>query len=1226
MEWLLEDLLRVEENMGLLWGQLTHALACRYCGSSCLQSPGNVMTVLLFIVWQIRRWWQLGRLKQVHPWCYGDMKQGKGLPFWYHMAYLGHLWKQKSEVEEEEEKEQEEEEEEEKASLDPLKPCSPPKEALTGASAEPSYGSEGLPKVTGIPEQILMQPSSPFRPFPTFQILTNLPVRHKIASGSHQQHRKSQLFWGLPFLHSESLEAIFLSSGPSSLKLSVCPSVFFNKLTFLPRSNLLLPQYHSPTQFPTHEAHTMEDMEGMALSPQLHPSPSSPPVPSLHLHLKPLPVDHKQVLSGTEAPTQWLTQHREVSWVSKGKTLHSQPEFQRPRPSKLFSASEAWWELPWDPSLHQHNPDSPSASLLYPASLLGILTRFEAPWKTTGQNEDPTASEQAMPTPSLTPASLSELQRVSPTEGLSGSKVLWETAGQKENHQISAPSNVSPCQHLVPMTESQGTSPLGDRPRYKTKWGTIGHKESPQASEPPMSPPCQSPASLSEQRKISYEGLLIPKDFGGTQKHKENPQASKSLMPAPCPPLDSLTEHQGESSLEDLSGYEPQWVFRENSGICQALGTPALDPNPGLYGTSLTCVPSGSKTPQKGTQNRESWGVSADPVLSDSLPSASPLESLVMCPKRILPESKALWKTMGQRENLWASDSPDPAHSTGLAPFREQHIINPVGGLTKPEATRKDTKHSRSSWASKPPSMALSPPPAFMLEPQKISRLGVLFNSKARCMDINKRQKCWASKLPACSLPQVLHGTSPLGVLPDYEPIRGNMEKKENCSAPVFPGWSLSPSPNSVSKSHISEPFGDQCNCKPEGKASAEQTKNCWATELPAPGSLSAPLPEPHTDLQCVWRWAQQREVPQGSSPPKVNPLQPIPWLPTLTEVVQIVPTHSGLPKGEMFPGSKTEAPLSQREAVSEVLTNPGSHAWQWSKELKLRLKTLQQSPASRFPGSSQLLCSSPALSSTTPDSCPQKQIYLPNLCPSSSSFHPPKVQSTVSQSTVSKPIQVSYCNHSQSPSQPQLGGSGRVRQGPQREENIKGKTAQGPSQGLCVHTEAGDIHSGPGEPSNPDILVSGKKQNKASALSSAKKGKNTRKPKADHRAGNAGLGSSTVTKKSHSTQAQRLVETPVSRLSKKCQHRNQSSQHSSLPQQLLPKTSGPHDQPGKELKAGDILNPHHYKHCPWAYTKNHLSSPISQARLSRGLLQRVLAKFLDNSGPLLTKSSQKKA
>lgn len=71
MEWLLEDLFGAEGAMGLLWGQLAHVLACRYCGSSCLQSPGNLVILFLFMVWQIRRWWQL------QPWYSGDMMQGK---------------------------------------------------------------------------------------------------------------------------------------------------------------------------------------------------------------------------------------------------------------------------------------------------------------------------------------------------------------------------------------------------------------------------------------------------------------------------------------------------------------------------------------------------------------------------------------------------------------------------------------------------------------------------------------------------------------------------------------------------------------------------------------------------------------------------------------------------------------------------------------------------------------------------------------------------------------------------------------------------------------------------------------------------------------------------------------------------------------------------------------------------------------------------------------------
>uniref|UniRef100_A0A8C9CKJ4 Uncharacterized protein n=1 Tax=Phocoena sinus TaxID=42100 RepID=A0A8C9CKJ4_PHOSS len=77
MEWLPEGLLGAEGDVGLLWGQLTHALACRHCGSSCLLSPGNLVTLFLFVVWQIQRWWQLGRWRQLQPWYSGDKMQGK---------------------------------------------------------------------------------------------------------------------------------------------------------------------------------------------------------------------------------------------------------------------------------------------------------------------------------------------------------------------------------------------------------------------------------------------------------------------------------------------------------------------------------------------------------------------------------------------------------------------------------------------------------------------------------------------------------------------------------------------------------------------------------------------------------------------------------------------------------------------------------------------------------------------------------------------------------------------------------------------------------------------------------------------------------------------------------------------------------------------------------------------------------------------------------------------
>ncbi|ELW70283.1 uncharacterized protein C9orf131 homolog [Tupaia chinensis] len=1220
MEWLLKDLLKAEWDMGLLWGQLTHALACKHCGSNCLQSPGNLVTLFLFMVWQIRRWWQLGRWQQLQPWCSGTMMQCKGLPLLYHVAFLDCLWKQKSEEEEEEGEEEEEEGEEgeeEEASLDPLKSCSPEEapieEQANTAPSQPSSCSKGLLKATGTQKPVFMQPPNPSRSFPTFQILTNLPVRHKIVPGSHLKQPKSQLFCGLPSLHSESLEAIFMSSdGPSSLKLSVCPSVFFNKLAFLHRSNLLPSQYYCPTQFPTHEVHTKENLKDIASNPQLILPPASPPVPSV-IHHKPLPVDHKGVLSGTEACTQELKQQKEVPGVSEEQALHPQPELQRTRPSELFSST--WQEVLWDSSLQQHNPDSHSASLLYSSSAIGVLNRSKSPQRTMGQNKDPKAYESAMPAPIPIPASLPELQGVSPivspVRGLSESKALWETTRQRENPHISELPILAPCQSLGPMTEPQEISVLRVLPGYETQCRSIEHKEIPQASESPVPAPCQFPASLSESPKVSSEGRLsVPKNLWKTTRCKENPQVSNRqyLMPAPCSLMDSWPEFQGESPLEDPYGHKVQRGCGENSGNPCAFETSGLDLNLGLYGIHPACVPSGSQTPGKGMQRRETLWVCADPDSSLSLPTASLLKSPVMSPQGVLSESKCLWETKRQRDTSWDPCSPDSAQSVLQAPIIEPHRINTVEGLSRSEAMWKNTDHSRNSWASEPPFLAPSPLSTFVLEHLRVSPM----DAEARCGDIKRQNNPQAPEVSACSLLQDLHEADSLGVQSDSESVGEYTEQTENCCVPVSPVWDSSPSPNSVSKCYIGEPFEDQYNCKTD-REPMELRDKCWATELPAPSSLSAP-PEPCANPEFVWRNVQQREVPQGPSP-LADPRQPITWSSTLAEVLKSEPTQPGQAKGELSLGAMTEeAPTSQGETIPEVLHHPGIQGWHWSRELELRLKKLQQCPASRSPDLSSTNLDSRGLSS-----CPsQKTQSLLNLCPRASSCHPPKVQNAVSQ-----PAQAPHC-HNSSSSHSQPLESGKSKQGSQREQRMKEKMkAQVPSQEPYIHMEAGDNCPGLGESVNPKVLVSGKRQHKASTLCSAKKKENLRKVKAGECGeGNAKLGSSTVTKKSHPAQAQRTTEAPVSRLFQRSQHKGQSSQHTALPHQVLPKVLGAQDLEGARLAAGDILSPYHCKHCPWANMQKRISSPTTQGSLTKGL-QRVLAKFLGTHRPLPTKSSQ---
>ncbi|XP_055283671.1 uncharacterized protein C9orf131 homolog [Moschus berezovskii] len=1063
MEWLPEDLRGSEGVLGLLWNQLTYALACRHCGSSCLQSPGNLITLFLFMVWQIQRWWQLGRWRQLQPWYSGNKMRGKGLPLLYHVAFLDCLWKQKSE-------------EEEEAFLDPLKTCSLPKEApigeqVTTAPSQPSCNSEGLHKAAGTLEQGLMQTPNPPRCFPTFQILTNLPVRHTTASGSCPQERKSQFFWGLPSLHSESLEAVFLSSGGlSPLKLSVSPSVFFNKLAFLPGSPvLLLPRYCFPTPLPTQEAHTTEDLERMASDPQQSPSPSSPPVPSLPLHLNPFPMDHKRVLSDTEANTQ-----------------------------------------------------------------------------------------------------------------------------------------------------SQGTSTLGVPPADKTQWGTTGHKESTQAFQPPMPALCQPSDPLSEAQEVSPEGgPSATKDFWGSLGHRVNPMASGSPVSALCPPPHPPPELLGGRLLGESSGYEPQWIYRENSTKPWASEPPAFDLDPGLHETRSTCVTSESETPRKGMESKENLWVSADPVSPPSFPSAS-LDSTGTGVQALLSDSNALRGAVRQRDNLWTSESPAPGHSLSLAPVLDHHRISPVGGLTGSETAWKDTDHSRNSWAFESPSLAFGTPPVLVLDSLRASPMGVPFESEARCGDLGGRKDSWTSELPDCSLPQDPHGASSLGVQPDSEPISGDGEQKEICWVPASPVWGSSPLPNSMSKSHMSEPIGDKHDYKPEGET-VKHTENCRTTELPATTPrFSALLPDPHIDLEFVRRNMQHlRGIPQDPNPLAVDPLQPIPWPPTQVQALTIESNQPGLPKEGLLTGANAETPSSQGEAIPKIPTYSGIQAWHWSKELELRLEKLQQIPASR--SLSQSFSSSLTLSSTTQatrklSSCPPQQTHPPSLWPHSSSCHPPKAQSTVTQ-----PVQVPYCYHSHFSFQPQTQTSGRAEQGSWKEQRKKAKTIyQISPQESCVHMEAAENCLGQEEPSNPAVPASGKRQDKASALSSAKTRASPRKPKeGDYGEADASLWSSTVTGESHPAQARRLTENPVSRLSRRPQHSDQCSPHTAFSPQPHSKYVSSQGQRGARLGTPDILAPRHCKPCPWA--RKHLSSSPSAPLTSS--LQRILAKFLGTHGPMPTKS-----
>ncbi|XP_065763936.1 spermatogenesis-associated protein 31G1 [Muntiacus reevesi] len=691
MEWLPEDLRGSEGVAGLLWNQLTYALACRHCGGSCLQSPGNLLTLFLFMVWQIQRWWQLGRWRQLQPWYAGDKMKGKGLPLLYRVAFLDRLWKQKSE-------------EEEEAFLDPLKTRSLPKgapigEQVTTAPSQPSCNSEGLHKATGILDQGLTQTPNPPRSFPTFQILTNLPVRHTTASGSRPQERKSQFFWGLPSLHSESLEAIFLSTGAlSPLKLSVSPSVVFNKLAFLPRSPvLLLPQYCFPTPLPTQEAHTTEDLERMASDPQQLPPPSSPPVPSLPLHLNPFPMDHKRVLSGTEANTQ-----------SQG------------------------------------------------TSILGVPPADETQWGTTGPKESTQAFQPPVPGPRQPPDSLSEAQEVSPEGGPSATKDFWGSSGHRASAMASGSPMSALCPPPHPLPELLGGRLPGESSGYEPQWRYKENSTKPWASEPPAfdldpglhgtrSACVPSESETPRQGMESKENLWVSADpvsppsfpsaslesigtgvpavlsdssaLRGAMRQRDNLWTSESPAPGHSLSLAPVLEHHRISPVGGLAGSETAWKDTDHSKNSWASESPSLafSTRPVLVLDSLRASPVG--VPFESEARCGDLGGRKDSQISELPDCSLPQDPHGANSLGVQSDSEPIHRDVEQKEICWVPASP----VWGPSPLPNSHTSEPIGDKhdDKPEGER--VKHRENCRTTELPALtprfsALLPDPHTDLE------------------------------------------------------------------------------------------------------------------------------------------------------------------------------------------------------------------------------------------------------------------------------------------------------------------------------------------------------------------------------------------------------------------------------------------------------------------------------------------------------------------------------
>ncbi|XP_051821465.1 uncharacterized protein C9orf131 homolog [Antechinus flavipes] len=285
-------MLTVKAQLGLIWGEIKEALlplGCSQCGCSCPQSPGNLLILLLFLIWHFRR--------KYHQWLptKRDGSQNPVLPFLFLIAHnfleKAQSWKPQSwkrllfrkEKEEEEEEEQEDEEEKEEdllrqTRLDPwwcfhpnkmeAEPKTPffqtetlgtPNENVgslypsfwgPGGTYQPFGGSEGFPVRTVTPDP---GPNSYYLPKPAglIHLPSSLdPLSSAKAKGS------IQLFWGLPSLHSESLGSTFSKSGctfpmgaTNQQPFSDMPLIFFNELSYLPLPNLLVKTVSLPPPY-----------------------------------------------------------------------------------------------------------------------------------------------------------------------------------------------------------------------------------------------------------------------------------------------------------------------------------------------------------------------------------------------------------------------------------------------------------------------------------------------------------------------------------------------------------------------------------------------------------------------------------------------------------------------------------------------------------------------------------------------------------------------------------------------------------------------------------------------------------------------------------------------------------------------------------------------------------------------------------------------------------------
>ncbi|XP_020832697.2 spermatogenesis-associated protein 31G1 [Phascolarctos cinereus] len=440
MEWV--RMLTAKVQLGLIWGEIKEALlplGCSQCGCSCPQSPGNLLILLLFLVWQFRR--------NRHQWLptKQDGSQSMVLPFlfptssdfleriqsWQPQSRKRALFHKEEEEEEEEEEEQEDEEEKEEDMLGQMRLA--PWWYFHPRKMEAEQKALGtLKKEVGNLHPLFLGPHGAYQPLVDSKEFPVKTVTPKPRPNSHYPHSSTgliqaptslcplsissakakeyiQLFWGLPSLHSESLGVTFpkSQSGPTGTTNQHPPSdtplIFFNELSYLPLPNLLvktvsLPPPHLPSISPLPVLHGNCEATEMASTelpnePEIPWQASEPQNPILPL------------LSASHSPVK----PQEAEFMEVTKVMASD-EHEVPGPQEVQPS-----ELPWTPESLVQTPSPPSVPLPIPQDPVEDpkVTGSEALLEDQWQNQFPQDPDPSAPALNASPPCLLEPQGAS---------------------------------------------------------------------------------------------------------------------------------------------------------------------------------------------------------------------------------------------------------------------------------------------------------------------------------------------------------------------------------------------------------------------------------------------------------------------------------------------------------------------------------------------------------------------------------------------------------------------------------------------------------------------------------------------------------------------------------------------------------------------------------------------------------------------------------------------